>query len=80
MAEKADEYRQRIQALRRMAKASKHAEEPKLLEQLAVLLCRATRPREKRRERSALKCMPAARLFHCKCDCPDLSQNKQLPN
>ena len=35
MAEGTDEYRQRIQALRRMAKGSKHAEEAKLFEQLA---------------------------------------------
>ena len=35
MAERTDEYRQRIQALRRMAKTSKYAEEAKLFEQLA---------------------------------------------
>jgi hypothetical protein len=35
MAERTDEYRQRIQALRRMAKASKYVEEAKLFEQLA---------------------------------------------
>jgi len=35
MAERTEEYRQRIQSLRRMAKASKHAEEAKLFEQLA---------------------------------------------
>ena len=35
MAERTDEYRQRIQALRRMAKASKYPEEAKLFDQLA---------------------------------------------
>ena len=35
MAERNDEYRQRIQALRRMAKTSKHPEEANLFEQLA---------------------------------------------
>jgi len=35
MAERTDEYRQRIEALRRMAKAAKHPEEAKLLDQLA---------------------------------------------
>jgi len=35
MSEKTDEYRQRIQSLRRMAKASKYPEEARLFEQLA---------------------------------------------